>query len=144
MAAANLDLRRALYGADMTLVPAAWEADDLPRFDQLMKWRPGPDDAEVRGFEWYYGNRQRHGELRTVALAGGFQSFQNVTFSPDGKLFAAVTRMGDRGEVRLWDTATGAVRRTLLTIPDYGDILQLLPVRMAFSPDGRRVALSQR
>ncbi len=144
LGAANADLRRALYGADMTLIPAAWEADDLARFDQLMPWRPGPDEAEVRGFEWSYWNRLRHGELRSVALAGGFQSFQNVTFSPDGKLFGAVTRMGDRGEVRLWDTATGAVRRTLLTIPDYGDILHLLPVRLAFSPDGRRVALSLR
>ncbi len=117
LAAANRGLRNALYETDMTLVPAAWDADDLTRFDRLMPWRPGPDEADVRGFEWYYWNRQRHGELRTVALAGGFQDCQAAAFSPDGKWFAAVTMVDGAGVFRLWDAATGTLRRTLLKIP---------------------------
>ncbi len=135
-------LNAALYDADMTLVPAAWEADDLARFDQLMHWPTGLDEADERGFEWYFWNRLRHGEVRTVALAGGFHDFTSPAFSPGGGLFAAVVRVNGRGEVRLWDAATGAARRTLLTIPEYGEGLQITPARIAFSPDGGRAALS--
>ncbi len=39
-------LRSALYGGDMHLVQAAWEADDLTQFDQLMQRHAGPDDAD--------------------------------------------------------------------------------------------------
>ena len=49
-------------------------------------------------------------------------------------------RVGDRGEVRLWDASTGEARRTLLTLPDYNQFLFRTPTRIAFSPDGRRVA----
>jgi serine/threonine protein kinase len=148
--AANTDLGRALYGADMQLIPAAWEADDLPAFDRLMGRHGGPNDAETRGFEWYYWNRRRHGELRTAALAGGFQNCETAALSPDGKWVAAVTVVDGHGEFRLWDAAVGAMRRTLLKIPAYGQMAKIEPVPMAygrhvrttFSPDGRRVALS--
>ena len=62
----------------------------LPRFDELMRWRPGPDEADVRGFEWYYWNRQRHGERRTVALAGGFGDCLAAALSPDGTLLGHI------------------------------------------------------
>ena len=168
----------------MTLIPAAWEADDLSRFDRLMRRHAGPDEAETRGFEWYYWNRRRHGELRTIALAGGFedsvvltdaaaglqmrtvartsgfQGCQDAVFSSDGKWFAAVTAADGAGEFRLWETATGALRHTLLRIPfnwfqsarsaddpkksGLGDErVKRRYIRMVFSPDGRRMALSQ-
>ena len=149
--AANADLRGALYGSDMTLIPAAWAADDLSAFDRLMGRWSGADVADVRGLEWYYWNRQRHGELQTVALAGGFQNCDAAALSPDGKWFAAVTVVDGHAEFRLWDAATGAVRRTLLKIPaGNGQMWKDDPVplvysrhyRTVFSPDGRRVALS--
>ncbi len=151
LGAANRGLRNALYETDMTLVPAAWEADDLNRFDELMPWRPDPDEADVRGFEWYYWNRRRHGELRTVALAGGFRDCQAAAFSPDGKRLAAVTAdTAGAWEFRLWDPASGALQRTLLRKIPNGQIWMSDPApmvngqhfRIVFSPDGRRVALS--
>jgi serine/threonine protein kinase/WD40 repeat protein len=145
VAAVAKGLNLALYEADLELMPAAWEADDLATFDQLLQREiPGPDVGDVRGFEWHYWNRQRHGERRSIPLAGGFHDMQHPVFSSDGKHFAAVTRVDGRGEVRIWDTATGQVQRTLLTIPDYRQPLAIVPPRLLFSPDGRRVALSLR
>jgi serine/threonine protein kinase/WD40 repeat protein len=138
--------RTAVYDAHMTQIPAAWEADDLAHFDQLLPWPYRPD---LRGFEWYYWNRLRHGERRTVALAGGLPDCLGEALSPDGKRFAAFTRADGGGEFRLWDAATGALRRTLLMVPDNGLVWKSAPVpmvysrhvRVVFSPDGRRVAL---
>jgi WD40 repeat protein len=134
----------------MMLIPNAWQDDDLSEFDRLMDRYVGPDGAEARGFEWYYWNRRRRGELRSVALAGGFPNCDSVALSPDGKWVAAVTAKDGAGEFRLWDTATGAVRRKLLAIPFNGQTWRSDPVpmvysrhaRIAFSPDGRRVVLS--
>ncbi|WP_158578561.1 serine/threonine-protein kinase [Spongiactinospora rosea] len=56
-----------------------------------------------------------------------------VTFSRDGGLVAA-SGHAERGEIGVWDTATGAKRATLNKKPvDYQEAL-------AFSPDGRRLA----
>ena len=136
--------QQALYDADLELMPAAWEADDLAAFDQLLERQVnGKQVGDPRGFEWYYWNRLRHGEMRSVALAGGFHEIWTPTFSPDGNLIAGIVRVGDRGEVRLWDASTGEARRTLLTLPDYNQFLFRTPTRIAFSPDGRRVALAR-
>jgi serine/threonine protein kinase/WD40 repeat protein len=136
--------QQALYDADLELMPAAWEADDLSAFDQLLERQVnGKQVGDPRGFEWYYWNRLRHGELRSVLLPGGFHEIVAPTFSPDGKLIAGIVRVEDRGEVRLWDAATGEARRTLLTVPDYSQFLYMTPTRIAFSPDGRRVALAR-
>ncbi|HVS38861.1 MAG TPA: serine/threonine-protein kinase [Gemmataceae bacterium] len=138
-------VEQALYDADLESIPAAWEADDLASFDQLLERQVnGRHVGDPRGFEWYYWNRQRHGEMRSVALAGvSHELLSPTTFSPGGKFIAAVVRVEGRGEVRLWDTATGAARRTLLTIPDYGEGLNAPRARIAFSPDGGRIALSR-
>ena len=55
--------QQALYDADLELMPAAWEADDLAAFDQLLQRQvSGKQVGDPRGFEWYYWNRLRHGE----------------------------------------------------------------------------------
>lgn len=60
-------------------------------------------------------------------------SVYSVAFSPDGKTVAAGYEAVPNGEVRLWDTATGAVRATLTgMMPDEGSVL--------FSPDGKTLA----
>jgi WD40 repeat protein len=74
---------------------------------------------------------------RLAALEADPQAASDFVWSPDDKRVAlARTRRGmsGRGEIRLWDTATGQPVLTLL-----GDRAKWL-FRPAWSPDGRRIA----
>jgi serine/threonine protein kinase/WD40 repeat protein len=62
-------------------------------------------------------------------LPAGEAAIWSLTFSPDGRLLAAG---GFDGKVRVWDTATGK--------PLYRDDLEGPFYRLAFSPDGQRLA----
>jgi serine/threonine protein kinase/WD40 repeat protein len=146
--AARQDLRRALYSAEMNMVQGAWESDNLLLFDQLLrKQRPSADLDDLRRFEWHYWNRLRHGQRRSVQLAGGFVRWQEPAFSPDGTRFAGLSKVGNSYEARVWDTATGQVRQTLATLnrpmvlaPSPRLVYSPSP-RLVFSADSRRVAL---
>jgi WD40 repeat protein/tRNA A-37 threonylcarbamoyl transferase component Bud32 len=60
-----------------------------------------------------------------------------VSFSPDGKLLACASRVGDFGtKVNVWDMRTGAEIVTLQGFKSYDDVATAL----AFSPDGSRLA----
>lgn len=68
--------------------------------------------------------------------------FDEVAFSPDGKLVATLSRIIDENDqfktvrvIRVWDVATGKVVKTLFE----GRIAS----GVAFSPDGKRVATTQ-
>lgn len=74
--------------------------------------------------------------------------FVSVAFAPDGKTLAivggsagvrrapgSVTYLKNKGEVKLWDTQTGKLRRTLSGLPTSG-------TAAAFSPDGGTLAVS--
>lgn len=62
--------RRAHYGLSLALVPTAWESDNIRRFvDLLNQVRPGPEEEDLRGFEWHYWDRLLHQERRSVALS---------------------------------------------------------------------------
>ena len=63
-----------------------------------------------------------------ATLGGGIVS--TVTFSPDGKLLAAM----ETGQIKLWDVASGT-ERTTLTTPNHGGF-----EAMAFAADGKTVA----
>lgn len=57
----------------------------------------------------------------------------DVVYSPDGRLIAT---MGIHGDVRLWDAATGEpIGNLIAAVDDFGN-------SMAFSPDGRTLAVS--
>jgi hypothetical protein len=91
-----------------------------------------PDQSDLRGWEWYYLRGLRHKDVLTVpgdeGVARGAAQ-HGVAFSPDGRSFAA---SGWR-EVRVWDTESGRLIRTLTGHTDQ--------VRgVAYSPDGRWLA----
>jgi WD40 repeat protein len=123
----------------------------------LVPWSPGtsflhsaafsPDgariaadvDGQVRIWEVASGKL-----LRTLAGPGGL-TLDQVLYSPDGKTLAGAgyevdtQRNATRRVLRLWDAGTGEVRRTIELGP-YATTRG--PVSLAFSPDGRRLAVS--
>ena len=123
LATLNESLRRANYVADMNLARHAWDENNLVRASELLeKHRPGPGEADLRGFEWHYLRRLFHGALVNAKAHGG--RVTAVAFAPDGKrLFSSGIVQppsgmvyGDtRGEVKLWDVETG---RELRLRPD--------------------------
>ncbi len=144
LAALNATLRRAKYIADMNLAQHAWEANNLVRTHQLLdQYRPGPDETDLRGFEWYYLNRLLHADRWTVKANAGFVT--SAAFTPDGKSLYSYGK--DRvpqnvgafteelpGEVKLWNTATGRQLPFDLSLPT--NKIR----RIALSRDGTQMA----
>jgi WD40 repeat protein len=100
----------------------------------------GPDEPDLRGWEWHYQDRLLRGALRT--LKGHLdehvvETALAVAFSPDGHWLASGGGTDRReGDLILWDAATGQeVRR----FDGQDDKLHLV-TRVAFSPDGKTLA----
>jgi WD40 repeat protein len=123
------EARRAdLYATRINLAQRNWEAGNLTRMLELLKsLRPGPGEADLRGFEWYYLWRLAHSYQ--LAVNHG-RPIRALALSPDGKTL--VTAGLDK-VVRFWDPATGQQRQVLKG--NHGAVLSL-----AFSPDGAMLA----
>jgi WD40 repeat protein len=76
--------------------------------DLLEDLRPGPKDADLRSFEWYYLWRLCHQGHRLTLKVPNSQVWC-LAFSPDGKTVAA--GCGDTS-IRLWEAATGRQQAT--------------------------------
>jgi WD40 repeat protein len=94
-------VRRLHYTAALSLIPAAWQADNIGRVLELLdEQRPGPGEAGLRGFEWRYWDNLCHAELRTLQV-DGHSGAEPGTFSGDGTRVAflasrkVVTDKGD-------------------------------------------------
>jgi serine/threonine protein kinase/WD40 repeat protein/tetratricopeptide (TPR) repeat protein len=72
-----------------------------------------------------------------VVLAGHDGMVADMAFSPDGKVLASASK--DR-KVKLWDVATGRVRRTL---PSVESAFESSIQSVDFSPDGRLLATGE-
>jgi tRNA A-37 threonylcarbamoyl transferase component Bud32 len=106
------ELRDALYAADMNLVQAAWEADNVARIVELLDRQiPKEGQSDLRGFEWHYWRRQCHQDLRTVRLQERLNHGFLQTLSPDGSRLAGLSLYGS--ELIVWDTASGELRNRM-------------------------------
>jgi WD40 repeat protein/serine/threonine protein kinase len=131
---AQAQLRRTLYASRSNAIQTAWEANSLKRvLDLLEQQRPGPGEADLRGFEWHYFNRLCHADLRT------FNFGTMAVPSPDGARCAAFFPSDEEKlrAVKVWDLATGKEMRSWPIGPQDPSVL-------GFSNDGKRLAMGAR
>jgi serine/threonine protein kinase/WD40 repeat protein len=152
--AAREAVRRSLYVTAMNLIPAAWEVDNLDRVVELLEQQiPGPNEEDLRGFEWHYWDRLCHAERRTLPLDG---SGQDATLSSDGSRVATgVAVFDDKGKgnavIKVREVASGReLASWTVEVPEIpADLPKTLRglaektgpfATLAFSRDGRRLA----
>jgi WD40 repeat protein len=117
--------RRHLYDVELDRAYDAWNTAQGEVARRILDaQRPGPDQDDLRGFEWDYlwGLCDR-----ALVLRGHRARVGDLAFSPDGALLA--TASNDR-TIKLWNTADWSERATLTGH-------ERAVVDLAFSHDGR-------
>jgi WD40 repeat protein/serine/threonine protein kinase len=115
--------RREAYFQRITV--AHYESTSGNLVAALRALRECPDD--LRGWEWHYLMRLCKVEPLVLRDKAGVHG---VAFSPDGELLASA---GEDGAVKLWNSRTGAVVKTIATHTDS-------VISVAFHPDGKHLA----
>ncbi len=120
--------RRLLYTAHMNLAAQDWEAGNFGRMRDLLDAHlPISEQADERGFEWFYLWQLGNGNMRKLKNAAEGNYF---SLSPDEKILAA----GDSDHnITIWETTNWQKVKTLIGHQD--DVFT--PI---FSPDGQRLA----
>jgi WD40 repeat protein/tRNA A-37 threonylcarbamoyl transferase component Bud32 len=140
------------YVWDMQTVPLAFEAGNVAEVNRLLdRHVPPPGQSDRRGFEWFYWDRQLHGDLRTDRLPAADKRSGNWAASPDGSRIGHLTIPGSGGGaagpkdesavLTVWDVAA---RKVVLThrMPPPGPDEQAFSKGVfppLFSRDGKRV-----
>ena len=131
--AAYLENRRTLYHAQIHLANVAWEDSQIRRAEEILESPPcvpgGPDEPELRGWEWNYLRRLCRNAALT--LKDSETELFTVAFSPDGHHLAAG---GWDGKIRLWKLDTEVPQCVVLS----GHEKEVHQV--TFSPDGHTLA----
>jgi WD40 repeat protein len=101
-------------------------------------WQLSPDGKILAAGEGRYKARLYLWEWQTDkpprTIVGSDRGFERIEFSPDGSILGTHTDV-DVVSVRLWDVATGKLRRRLVTEQEGGHL-----AGFAFSRDGKTVA----
>jgi WD40 repeat protein/serine/threonine protein kinase len=123
-------LRQSLYAADIAVAHQLWKTGNrhlaLAKLEDL---RPRGEEADLRGFEWYYLWRLCHSGRPMLPEHGG--DVYGIAISPDNSLLATASQ---DETVHVWDVATGAL---VATLSEQAGELNCV----AFSPDGRLLAI---
>jgi serine/threonine protein kinase/WD40 repeat protein len=143
--AARLDTRRASYAQSMALIRLAWESGDVRYAARLLDGlHPRPGDEDLRGFEYYYWDRQIHQERRSTLLVAkegiAFRANERlrlVALSGDGARAAYFCFPRQDGDplLKVVDAASGEERFSLRAEPGRRDGASL-----TLNRDGTRVA----
>src|SRR5262249_50627459 len=104
-----------------------------------LEQEPGPDEPDIRGWEWHYQWRLIHPELRRLE---GHQprtlhrEDQTLAFSPDGRFLVSVGLAQKNTDLIVWDLTAGKELRRLRDPRGKMEMTR----RLAFSPDGKTLA----
>ena len=130
---ANSRARAALYRNIIAQSQLRWRLNDFSGARaSLMRFRPGANQEDPRGWEWGYLEGLYASDLLTLQFpAGG--SFGGVAVSRDGKYIASVIS-GPQQQVHVWSADDG---KLLYTLPATAN-----EHRLVFRPDGRQLAVA--
>jgi serine/threonine protein kinase/WD40 repeat protein len=122
-----------LYAAQCTLISNAWEAKQYDRVRELLaKQVPTDQQRDLRGFEWYYLDRQLNAAVLSVPVPRA--SVREAAISPDGARSLRMFHQPDESWLKAFDTTTGKEVFAIHIPGNWG--------RMpSFSPDGKRMVL---
>jgi serine/threonine protein kinase/WD40 repeat protein len=159
--AALTELRADQFAWDMQTLPLAWEAGHVTHARQLLERQlPQAGKRDLRGFEWYFWDRQTHAELQSTRLA----PFPDALTSPrstailddwslsgDGSRVAlfmgrlpGAARPREHPTLRVWDVASGKLLLTHELAPrekEAGARAAIVDSHV-LSHDGKRILLA--
>ena len=142
--AARQSLRQSLYASDLKLAQSSGESGNLVGMHNLLaQHRPGPGEADLRGFEWYF-LRRLGANTHTFKMG---TSPSRCLFSGDGARCVLVQGIDSpttgntlEWECQLWDVASGQMVSRYTPFP--GETLVTFRFSQAFSIDGKRTTFN--